>query len=297
MEDTKQAVLIMAHNNWNSLEKLIRFFDSNEIEIFLHIDKKAKDFNKQHFINLCNNAKINLIKRRNVRWGTNDQILCEMDLFKEALKKGPFLYYHLISGNDVPLVPLNEFLNFFKGKSKNFLIADEEPQFEIRFQIYFNIFEKLKILPQSWKQYLNKKSNALQIKIGVNRLKKLKDKFPIIRQGHNWCNLKQKAVEILISKEKEIKKISYFTSCGDEMYKQIILCNSEIATTLTNDDIRAIDWTNGGPHPKTFSYKDLTQLQDYKRQGKLLARKFDENLDNSIIEKLYLLLENQPFNR
>ena len=296
MQDTKQAVLIMAHNNWNSLEKLIRFFDSNEIEIFLHIDKKAKDFNKQHFINLCNNTKINLIKRRNVRWGTNDQILCEMDLFKEALNKGPFLYYHLISGNDIPLVPLNEFLNFFKGKSKNFLIADEEPQFEIRFQIYFNIFEKLKILPQSWKQYLNKKSNALQIKIGVNRLKKLKDKFPIIRQGHNWCNLKQDAVEILISKEKEIKKISYFTSCGDEMYKQIILCNSEISATLTNEDIRAIDWSSGGQHPKTFSYKDLTQLQDYMRQGKLLARKFNENLDNSIIEKLYLLLENHPFN-
>lgn len=287
MSTNKQAILIMAHNNWNQLELLINYFDHKEIDIFLHVDKKAKGFNYQLFNSLCKSANLTILKRRKIHWGTNDQILCELELFKKALLSGPYQYYHLISGNDVPLVPFNVFFNFFKDNENNYLIADEEPQFEIRFQLYFNLFEKFRLLPNRLIQYLNKKTNALQIKIGIDRLKKLKSLFPVLRQGHNWCDLKQDAVEEIVSKEKEIKKFSRFSSCGDEMYKQIILCNSKKGFTLTYDNVRAIDWSNGGSHPKTFTSNDIEQIKNYISQGHLIARKFDEKIDFSIIEWLY----------
>ena len=38
---TKQAILIMAHNNLDLLNKLIELLDSDYFDIFLHIDKKS----------------------------------------------------------------------------------------------------------------------------------------------------------------------------------------------------------------------------------------------------------------
>ena len=292
MTSKKQAILIMAHNNWNQLEKLIKYFDHKEIDIFLHVDKKAIGFNSQFFNTLCKSANFTVLKRRKIHWGTNDQILCELELFKKAKLTGPYQYYHLLSGNDVPLKPFNVFYNFFKDNQNNYLIADEEPQFEIRFQLYFNIFSKFSLFPKGLIQYLNKKSNAFQFKIGVNRLKKLKSTYPLLRQGHNWCDLKQEAIEEIISNEKEIKKFSRFSLCGDEMYKQIILCNSKKNFSLTYDNIRAIDWSNGGSHPKIFTSKDIEKLKNYIAQGKLIARKFDEKLDNFIIDWIYSELHN-----
>lgn len=288
----RQAVLIMAHNNWNQLERLIKYFDHKEIDIFLHVDKKAKEFNPQFFNSLCKSANFTILDRRKIYWGTQDQILCELELFKKAKLCGPYGYYHLLSGNDVPLVPFEVFYNFFKENENNYLTTDEDPKFEMRFQLYFNIFTKFTLLPEHLIQYLNKKSNSLQLKLGINRLKNLKSNYPLLRQGHNWCNLKQEAVDEIISHEKEIKKFSRFTLCGDEMYKQIILCNSRNNFPLSYYDIRAIDWSNGGSHPKTFTSNDIEQLKNYIAQGRLIARKFDEKTDNSIIEWLYSELGN-----
>lgn len=287
MTAQKQAILIMAHNNWNQLEQLIKYFDHEQTDIFLHVDKKAKGFDRKLFSSVCKSANLTILKQRKIHWGTNDQILCELDLFKTALMSGPYQYYHLLSGNDVPLVPFNIFYDFFKENENNYLTADDEPQFEIRFQLYLNIFEKISFLPKRFIQFLNDKSNALQLKISINRLKKLKSVFPVLRHGHNWCDLKQEAVEEIISKEKEIKRFSRFSSCGDEMYKQIILCNSEKPFPLTDESIRGIDWSSGGRHPKIFTSADIEQIKDYIAQGKLLARKFDEKTDSSIIERIY----------
>lgn len=282
----KHAVLIMAHNNIATLEKLIRYFDHPEIDIFLHWDKKAQDLKETHFQSLCTKSNIYLIKRKKVFWGTHDQIFCEMDLFENAFRKGPFSYYHLISGNDIPLVPLNVFLDFFQNNQKNYLLADEEPQFEIRLKIYFNLMEKIP-LPAYIKFYLNTKINALQLKLGIDRLKVIKKEYPNLRHGHNWCDLTQEAVEEILSHKYNIKRFFFLTSCGDEMYKPTILYNSALRNTLTNEDIREIDWSNKGPHPKTFTISDYPQLKEAAARGKLFARKVNEKIDNEIIEKIY----------
>lgn len=38
----KHAFLIIAHNNWGQLKKLIECLDSQTHDIFVHVDKKAK---------------------------------------------------------------------------------------------------------------------------------------------------------------------------------------------------------------------------------------------------------------
>lgn len=65
----RHAYLIMAHNNWYTLERLILLLDASWNDIYIHIDKKAKEFNFDYFSNLCRASKIFFIKRRDVSWG------------------------------------------------------------------------------------------------------------------------------------------------------------------------------------------------------------------------------------
>lgn len=54
----KHAYLIIAHNNWYVLEKLIRLIDDERNDIYLHIDIKVKDFNKEYFADIVNKSNI-----------------------------------------------------------------------------------------------------------------------------------------------------------------------------------------------------------------------------------------------
>lgn len=40
----KHAFMIMAHNNYNQLTKLLYLLDYPDVEIFLHIDKKSEKY-------------------------------------------------------------------------------------------------------------------------------------------------------------------------------------------------------------------------------------------------------------
>lgn len=285
-ENFRQAYLILAHNNWKSLERLLKFLDHPEIDIYLHIDKKSKDFNITRFKEALRFSQLSAVDRINIHWGTDDMAKAEMELFKKAYQNGPYRYYHLISGNDLPLKPLDKINEFFNSTEKNFIVADEEPEWEERLQVYMNVFEKFR-LPLKLKNILNRYSNSLQFRIGLNRLKNLKRKYRKITKGHQWCDITEEAVKELLKNEKSIRDFCKFTNCCDEMYKQIVLSNSYLASTFSDIDIREIDWSEGGKHPRTFKSPDFHHLKDASDCGKIFARKFDESIDYDIIEKVY----------
>ena len=49
----KHAYLIMAHNNFGILEKLLMLLDDQRNDIYIHIDKKVKDFDFHYFSYIC----------------------------------------------------------------------------------------------------------------------------------------------------------------------------------------------------------------------------------------------------
>lgn len=48
MSYKKHAYLIMAHNNFYILEKLLRLLDDSRNDIYVHIDKKVSEFDFEH---------------------------------------------------------------------------------------------------------------------------------------------------------------------------------------------------------------------------------------------------------
>ena len=114
----KHAYLIMAHNQPKLLEILIQCLDYHENDIYVHLDQKWTDFDGTDLYKYVKKSKLYILKDRyDVRWGSYSQILCEVRLLEEAVKKH-YSYYHLMSGMDLPLKPQKEIHEIF-DKSNN----------------------------------------------------------------------------------------------------------------------------------------------------------------------------------
>ena len=99
------AYMIIAHNQFELLEKLILSLDDVRNDIYIHIDAKAKDFDFEHFKSLTKHSKVVFTdERMNITWGDFSQVKCEMVLLKTAVSndnpENQYTYYHLLSGAD-----------------------------------------------------------------------------------------------------------------------------------------------------------------------------------------------------
>jgi hypothetical protein len=207
--------------------------------------------------------------------GGVNSVRAEMLLFAEALKNGPYWYYHLISGNDLLIKPIGSLIKYLDNKQSSFLYhKDDQSQNSMRLGLYRRLFKD---------ERLENYSIIIQNKIGINRLNKLNRQYSIIKRGWNWGSFTEDAVNLLLSQKNKIAGFTYASICADEMYKQIVLLNSELPVVMDgrSDGIRYIDWRAGGMHPRTFKSQDFEELRDSKY---FIARKFDEDLDRNIID-------------
>ena len=103
----KHAIMIMAHKNFEFLHHLIEYF-TRDCYVFVHIDKKSSITHEQE---ACLRAmpQVNGVYRKySVHWGGFSILKCELFLLKQAIHSSDADYFHLISGQDYPIVPTEE---------------------------------------------------------------------------------------------------------------------------------------------------------------------------------------------
>lgn len=283
----KHAYLVMCHNNFYTLEKLLLLLDNERNDIFLHIDKKAKNFDMEKFKNLLKYSKVYFIPNMNVKWASPSQIKCELNLFKFALKTGKYSYYHLISGVDLPLKKVDDIHSFFEiNKGKEFIgFCEVFDTTKIKQINLFNSMGRKNSIINSLKYLIRKLFIKFQIYLKYDYTKKFN---MVIKKGTNWVSVTEDFVKYLISNESLIKKMFRYSISGDEFYKQTLIWNSSFRENIYNINneyngcMRLIDWNRGSPY--TFRKKDFKLLTN---SDKLFARKFDQNVDKSIIDMIY----------
>ena len=114
MKKVKHAFLIQAHNNKEQLIRLIHALDYSDNDIYIHIDAKAKGFDKEKIIAAAHQSAITFTNRIHISWGGFDMVRCEYILLEAAFESGKhYDYIHLISGVDLPLVSQDEMHKFF----------------------------------------------------------------------------------------------------------------------------------------------------------------------------------------
>lgn len=265
MNSKKHAYLIMAHNNFYCLEMLLRLLDDERNDIYLHIDKKVKNFDFAKYRSLCSRARVYTApKRLDAAWGSRRLVLAEMILFRTAAARGPYRYYHLLSGADLPLKSQNEIHARFSGCSASFLRRTEKPtQWDTqRLSRYHNVIPGKNGLSDRLNQWLM----ILQERMGVDRLERQGIQ---LQKGSQWGSLTQEAVDCLLENEEQIRSMTRFSVCADEVYKQTVLhakgCPMEDTST------RLTFWGEGD-HPRVITMADMPLLESAPQ---LFARKFD----------------------
>lgn len=282
----KHAYLIIAHKTDYTLQTLLKLLDDERNDIFIHMDKKNKNYKFNNLSKYLNKSKIYQIENRNnVVWGDYSQIDTELRLLELATKIDKYSFYHLLSGEDLPLKNQDYIHKFFeKNKGKEF-VRFEKINFSYFDRVYqYHFFQKIIGRPKSNSllYLLNHYFLMFQKIIGVKRNNKIK-----FQKGSNWFSITDDLARVVVSKKKWIKKVFKFTECCDEVFLQTIVNQTEFKNKLYHKEydndlhsiMRLIDWQRGTPYIFKITDRELLKNTDM-----LFARKFDCNVDKEIID-------------
>lgn len=287
----KHAYLIMAHNNESQLIKLIELLDDPENDIYLHIDAKSKQINCDNLMDITATSQVFFTDRIKVAWGGYSQIKAELILLKAA-SKNDYLYYHLISGADLPIKPQNVIHKFFDDHYPTEYIGVEESTLS-GYDAYprvgaYHLFQDTigrgnSSVIMSIIERLENYSLTAQKKIGINRLKN----YPVIYKGPQWFSITNSFAQYILANEQYIYKHFRYGACVDEMFLQTLVMTSSFHSRVNSDIHRLIHWDGYTPHIWTTADYNLINSSN-----SFWARKFDEKIDNEIIELIYAELKN-----
>lgn len=286
-KEKKHAYLIMAYNNFYVLEKLLLLLDDDRNDIYIHIDKKTPDFDLTYFKNLIKKSSMTFIKRKNVYWADYSQVDVTLALLEAAVEHDEYHYYHLLSGADLPIKSQDYIHEFFQDKNCEFLgIVPQVFWYSMRRVKYYFPF-------LNTTYYRNYKLLKALVSIFVLlqrflRINRLKDYDLKIYNGWTWFSISNNFAKYLLDKKQMIAHLFQKTLASDELFVHTMAYNSDFKeriydlTDLKNGSMRYIDWKRGNPY--VFRTVDFEDLMSSKY---LFARKFDENIDKDIVNRIY----------
>lgn len=300
----KHAFLIIAHNDFELLKNQLMLLDSARSDIYIHIDKKSKFNNFQSIYDIIKHAKLHIYKEFSVKWGDESQVLTEMFLLKKSIVD-EHNYYHILSGVDMPIKPIDQILNYFdENIGKEFIHFDspkirEKELDRVLYRHYLNSFYKI-----SKSKLINKAifvmDNFLVFLQKIFKLKRFDDNFKI-QKGCNWCSITHNLASFLVAKEMEIKEFVKYSKCADELFIQTFVENSDYKNKLYRNDYdnnysscaRLIIWENNkAKSPYTFRSKDFNFLAS---SNAMFARKFSTLQNDDLVDNWtkYILDKNK----
>lgn len=292
----RHAYLILAHTNFGQLRKLLELLDDPRNDIFVHVDGKA-DFDAAQWKDACRSSRLTFTDRRlKVHWGGVSIMRAELLLLKTATQAGPYDYYHLLSGMDLPIKDQDTIHAFFDAREGQEFISMWK--FSDRTAMRVNYYT---LFPEGGGFFLTNLLNnifkMLQKAVGfrINR---------DVRFGYasQWFSITDSLARYVLSREKWLEKTFRHTNNCDEVFLATLVCNSPFMdrvylenkaldrTGLNMSNMRFIDWSRGESvrHPWTFRASDWDLLMSVPY---LWARKFDQRVDEAIIDRIYTSLK------
>jgi len=291
--------LIMAHNEFPLLTRLVSLLDYPDNSIYIHIDKKVKDEVfarvKSALKDTVKQASIVFTARIDVVWGDFSMIQAELLLLREA-GAAHHDYYHLLSGVDLPIKSHEEITRFFyEHAGKEFIHYYGVPPRNgerLRMRYYYplqHIVGHHYFRPLGLLQFL---LLLPQMLVGVNRLRRLPDYY----KGSQWFSVTHDFVLDLLefyTHEENLKPYRH-TQCADEIFMTMFAVHNKYRERifmskrfehydgLLPNNLRILYWDKaltGSPHVMTMD--DLPMLME---SGQLWARKFSFEKHPDVVE-------------
>lgn len=277
----KHAYLIIAHNELEILQLLLSSLDDERNDIYVHIDRKAS-FDASVFRTLKSHFQV-LPIHIDACWGDFSLVEIELALFREAYSKGPYAYYHLLSGVDLP-IKSQDYIHNYCGlhQGQEFIgIAAHATKREIdwRSQHWF-VFPRDFQSGNLIKILIRAVFARLQSLVGYRRTQLE------VKKGCQWCSITHEFVEYLLLNTDLIRKTFSHTYCPDEMFIQTLCWNSKFRNNIynTTDEFegckRYIKWKDSILQPLKMS-----DVSNMVQSSRWFARKFSSQ-DMAVVRKI-----------
>ena len=300
----RHAYLIVAHHQWALLKVLLLLLDDERNDIYVHVDKRKDNVPNNELQRSINKSKLFFVDRIPVHRGSFTLFEAEMILLRTALRNGDYTYFHLLSGQDLPLKSQDYIHSFFeKNDGKNFIdvITPDlmKKDWYERVALYqpFSRYTLGKPFVAIPAKFARRFFLYIQKMLRVNRLKLYENQGLILCYGSNWFSITKAFAKYIVDNESFIRKVfQKYTFAPEELIPQTLLWSSEFRSTLYSSEkidgklqranLRAIFW-NGSTSPETIS---LAHLEKISGTINLFARKFDLEKCPEAIEAVFKMI-------
>ncbi|WP_225902397.1 beta-1,6-N-acetylglucosaminyltransferase [Escherichia coli] len=267
------AVLIQTHNNAKYISTLAKRNPS--VRFYVHVDNKTpltyKEIEKNNISNLY------LIKNRvDVYWGGSSQLIATLRLMMEAIKDSNNKYFHLISGECLPLKSFADIEAEWKlTPDTNYIESHRDPTYDWRLKaLYFHTDTKYLRTPLG--RVITKILKFSTIFFTTSKIDK---NYYFV--GSQWFSVTRSTINKFISIYTSTSFFSHFkyTTCADEHAFQILVRMYGIDNIADNNK-RLIMFTDKSS-PIYLSEKILQK--NIEASNFWFARKVNEDLAISFL--------------
>jgi len=291
------AYCILAHKNPAQIARLLKAIAHPDNVCTLHYEKRAPRSEHDAIARLAQEfPNVHLLPSRPILWGRYSQIATQIEGMEHALRiSRNWSHFITLSGQDYPLKPQPEMIRELSVTSSSSFVSFFDPFVE---PYWHNVEDRV------GRVHLDSLAleTVLKLPFFGRRLRSLcgwNNRMPFVpfvrRARPDWFRYMGGANHVILSRSaaehlssdpaaKRIIRWLRYSGHPDESIFQSVLLNSPLASSIVNDDRRAIFWEkSGAPSPVTLTCAHLPWLHEERNKGKLFARKFDTSVDNEVL--------------
>jgi hypothetical protein len=302
------AYCIVAHNRPSQLVRLVhRLFDDDpSCLVVLHYDQRAEPFD----VPTLAHPRVRVVRQRPIYWGGPEVVEVMVDMLRVALSERCG-YAVLLSGQDYPVgavthleARLSQFDVWAEMRSlfaEDGSCASEEGRGRYGYR-WWHLND-----PAKWVRGLDRCVSKLLGEPSYRRppplpyLVHMRQRNQVwwgirsrgpgvpVHVGGQWMSLSARAMEAVCSSDGKVRSFFRHVPVADEACLHTILANAG-ALSFAPGNERFIRWVTGSPSPEILTVRDLELIAS---SGCHFARKFDELVDSTILDRLDLLAKRQ----
>lgn len=266
----KFAYLILAHNNFLVLGKLVEMLDDPRNDIYIHFDRKLKELPE---IRTKSSGLFIIQDRVDVRWGTTSQIKAIYKLFRSAYHNNTYEFFFLISGTHLPLKDqdyIHEYFAKYKGNTviRKWNFTKAEVDFKLRrYHFLIDNFQNPNKFLRYIVQFFWRASMFIQKHLNITA-----NPGNIFVKADEWAVISAPHIRHMLDIEKDILKKYRHTFCSDEFYLASELLAFDAEHVL--DDQHLLFMHFDADRPLEIDKSEHLRL---KKSPYIFARKFSDN--------------------
>lgn len=276
----EHAALITAYKNFSYLEALVKKLSSH-FSVYIHIDKSSTEIGSDKMTYLEKTYGCRCFAKYVCCWAGYNNLLAYIELLRVA-HSNHHKYYHILSGEDLPVKSYADIEQFFQGNNKiyiSFHKAKDAP-WEERYKYYYIFVNK----DPHKRLYatLNKLSIGFQKAFGIRRTR-IGNETDMYK-GYIFGSLPHDAVSYVlqyVDSNPAFMKDLATTFISEEFFLQTILGNSIYKDRIAHNCLRYSVWEyKNGSIP---GYLDETDIPELERGGYIFARKVNYKASAKLI--------------